>query len=273
MRVYTESSNDGMALLFRRTGTTVCFLVGFGLLAVVMASNASADDRQPGDENPVQGTVESVTVLLSSLTSTAEPVLGPVSSVVDSGVGVLVPVVQPIVGVVEPITTAVLQPVVSIVTPVVGSAVTDPVGGPAPSAADSPVAIALETSPPQQMSQWSSRPAPPSGAATSPAAISEATRWPDSSHEDVGHASAAFAGPARLSGTGDSGDTPGVLVGPANALLGGGSAGSSGGSHGADAAVSAPGYPPGYYDSGGRSPPNSIGGQPWFGYDARDHPS
>src|ERR1044072_1764578 len=59
MTVCTDKSNDGLALLLRRTGATAGFLFGFGLLGGVMASNASADDRQPGGEDPTPGPVES----------------------------------------------------------------------------------------------------------------------------------------------------------------------------------------------------------------------
>jgi uncharacterized membrane protein YgcG len=286
MTVCTDESNDGLTLLLRRTGATAGFLFGFGLLAVVMANNASADDRRPGDEGPLQGTVESVTGLLSPLTSTAEPVLEPVTSVVDYGIGMVAPAVAPIVEVAEPVTTTVLQPVIATVTPITGSAVTEPIGGPPSNAADPPAesaptapspsdtvpagASAPETTPPQRMPQ----PTQTRDATAALAAVSEATQWPDSSYGDGGHASAASVRPAQVSGSGGPGGTPWTLGGPANAFVGGGgAAGGSGGSHGADAALSVPGYPPGHNDSGGRSPPDSIGGQPWFAYDNRDHPS
>jgi hypothetical protein len=276
MTVCTDMSNDGVALLLRRTGATVGFLFGFGLLAVVMASNASADDRQPGDESPVQGTVESV--------------VEPVTSVVDYGIGAVAPVIEPIVEVAEPIATTVLQPVVATVTPITGSAVTEPAGGPPSNAADPPADLPAEsapatpgpsdtvpaeagspeTTPPQRTPQ----PTQPWGATAALAAVSEATQWSDSSYGDDRHASAASVRPAQVSGSGGPAGTPWILVGPANAFVGGGgSAGGSGGSHGADAALSSPGYPPGHNDSGGRSPPDPIGGQPWFAYDNRDHPS
>jgi hypothetical protein len=276
MTVCTEMSHDGLALLFRRTGATVGFLFGFGLLAVVMASNASADDRQPGDESPLLGTVASVTGLLSPLTSTVEPV----SSVVDSGVGMLAPVVAPMAEVVEPITTAVVNPVASTVTPITGSAVTEPIGGPPPNAADPPAELvptpgptdtvpADTSTPPQRAPQQ----APLWGASAALAVVSEATQWPDGSYGDDRHASAASVRPAQVSGSGGPDGTPWVPAGPANAFLGGGgSAGGSGGSHGADAALSVPENPKGHNDSGARSPPDLMGGQPWFGYDARDHP-
>jgi hypothetical protein len=290
--VYTAISNDGLVVLFRRTGTTVGFLFGFGLLALVMAGNASADDRQPGDEQPLLGTVESVTGLLSPATGTAEPVLQPVASVVHTGVAVLAPVVQPIVEMVEPVVAAVVSPVISTVTPALApvTTVTEPVldppetAGPpvdpvptTPSPTDTASAVTdtQETAAPQQRSGLLSQPGPARSWAvtTSPAAIPGVKWWSDASHRDGGHTRAAFAEPARLSGSGQSDDPPGVLAGPVNAVLGGGSVGGSGGSHGADAAVSTPSYPLGRNDSSGRSPPGSIAGQPWFGYDDRDHPS
>lgn len=279
MTVCTEMSHDGLGLLFRRTGATVGFLFGFGLLAVVMASSASADDRQPGGESPLLGTVAAVTGLLSPLTSTVEPV----SSVVDSGGGILAPVVAPTVEVVEPIATAVVHPVVSTVGPITGSAVTEPVGGPPPNA-DPPAelvptpgpsdTVPADTSTPEATpAQRVPQPASSWGATAALAAVSDATQWPDGSYEDGRHASAASVRPAQVSGSGGPEGTPWVLVGPANAFLGGGgSAGGSGGSHGADAALSVPGNPSGHNDSGARSPPDLMGGQPWFGYDTRDHP-
>jgi hypothetical protein len=283
MTVCTDISDDGRALLLRRTGVTAGFLFGFGLLAVVMASNASADDRQPGDESPVQGTTESVTGLLSPLTGTVELVLEPVTSVVDSGVGTLTPVVAPIVAVAEPVTTPVFQPVISTVTPITGSAVTESVIGRPPELVDPPAELAPTTGPSDTVSADGStpgtappqrvpQPAPPWGATAALAAVSEAIQPPDSSYGDGRHASATSVRPAQVSGSGGPSGTPWVLVGPANAFLGGGgSAGGSGGSPGADAAMSVPGHPPGHID-GARSPPDSMGGQPWFGYDARDHP-
>jgi hypothetical protein len=258
----------------------------------VMAGNASADDRQPGDDQPVLGAVESVTGLLSPVTGTAASVLQPVSSVVHTGVAVLAPVVQPVVEVVEPVATAVVSPVISTVTPVLNpvTAVTEPVLGTPPDTAGpamdpvptTPISTDTaslvnetpEASVPQQKSQQKlSYSGPARSWIASPAAV-PGVRWSsDRSHRDGGHAGAAFAEPARLSGSGGSGGTPGVLAGPVNAVLGGGSVGGSGSSHGADTAVSTPGHPLGRNNISGRGPPGSIAGHTWFGYDDRDHPS
>lgn len=289
--VYTEFSNDRLVVLFRRTGTTAGFLFGFGLLAVVMAGNSSADDRQPGDEPPSLGAVESVTGLLSPVTGTAESVLQPVSSVVHTGVAVLAPVVRPVVEVIEPVTAVVVSPVISTVppalnpvTPVTGPVLDTPpdTAGPAmdlvsttpiPTDTASPVNETPEALVPQQKSQQLSYPGPARSWIASPAVVPGVGWSSDRSHRDGGHASAAFAEPTRLSGSGDSGGTPGVLTGPVNAVLGGGSVSGSGSSHGADTAISTPGHPLGRNNISGRGPPGSIAGHTWFGYDDRDHPS
>jgi hypothetical protein len=280
--VYTDISSDGLVVLVRRTGTTAGFLFGFGLLAVVMAGNASADDRQPGEEQPLLGTVESVTGLLSPVTGTVEPVLQPVTSVVHAGVVVLAPVAQPVAGVVEPVATAVVSPVTSTVTPILhsGTAVTerppnmadpptDPVPTtPSPTDTASAVTDKTEAMTPQQKARTLPRTGPARSWIASPAPVPEA--WWSS---EGGHASAAFVAPAQLAGSGGTGDTPGVRTGPFSAALGGGSVGGSGGSHGADTAISTPVYSLGHNNISGRSPPGSIAGHTWFGYDTRDHPS
>ena len=288
--VYTDISNDGLVVLVRRTGTTVGFLFGFGLLAIVMAGNASADDRRPGDEQPLLGTVESVTGLLSPLTDTSELVLQPVSSVVHAGVAVIGPVVQPVVEVVEPVAAAVVSSVTSAVEPIVGP-VTESVTGPPPTTADPPMdpvpttpsptdpplaaADTPEATVPQQESRSLSHPELARSwlVAASPAAVPEVGWWPDRSHRDGVHASAAYAGPVRLAGSDSSGDTPGTRIQPFSTALGGGSVGGSGSSSGADTAISTPGYSLGRNNTSGRSPPGSIAGHTWFGYDNRDHPS
>jgi hypothetical protein len=274
MMVHAKSSYESLILLFRRTGATVCFLFGFGLLAVVMAGNASAEDRQAGDEDPQQGTAESVTGLLSPLTSVVESVVDPMASEPDSRPSGLTSVVRPIVEVVKPITAPVLQPVVATVT---GSGATDVAEGPkapkppatVPAGRGTPI-----TTPSQLIPQRPTQPPMSWGGPVRPAAASEATRRPDSSQRDGRHASAVLDQPAGLSGSGDPGGTPLALVGPISALLSSsGSATGSGGSHATDAAVLTPGSLPGSDDRGGRSPPRSVDGQSWFGYDARDRPS
>lgn len=285
--VYTDISSDGMVVLVRRTGTTAGFLFGFGLLAVVMAGNASADDRQPGEEQPLLGTVESVTGLLSPVTGLVEPVLQPATSVVHAGVAVLAPVAQPVAGVVEPVATAVVSPVTSTVTPILrGTAVTerppnmadpptDPVPTtPSPTDTSSAVAGDTEAMTPQKKARTSPRTGPARSRIASPAAAVPEASWSSkTSHRDGGHASAAFATPVRLASSGAPGDTPGVRIGPFSTALGGGSAGGSGGSHGADTAISTPAYSLGGGSDSGRGPPGTIAGHTWFGYDTRDHPS
>lgn len=269
MMVHAENSSDGLVLLFRRTGATVCFLFGFGLLGVVMAGNAGAEDR-PGDEEPTGPT----TGLLSPLTGVVGSVLDPVVSVAAPVAEVVEPITAPIT---EPITNPASHPAV----PAVGDpAATDVPGGPPshvarpPVAADPPAAGTKRTVSPQPVPQRPTQPPPSWGGPVPPAAVSEVARRPGGSHRDGRHVSAALDQPAGLSGPGDPGGTPPVLVGPVTALLGGnGSAGGSGGSHAPDAAVLVPGSVPGAGDRGGRSPPKSVDGQSWFGYDARDRPS
>ncbi|GAB3450667.1 hypothetical protein [Actinophytocola sediminis] len=298
MKVYTESSISGLAVLLRRVGTSVGFLFGFGLLALVMAGNASADDQRPDRERPVPGVVDSVAEVLSPVTDAVEPVLERLSPVVHAGSEALAPVVKPVAGMVEPmvkpIVEPILQPVVSTVTPVLDTVapVTEPVVGPLLNAADpvvEPISEATgttdvvseitdtgsESTVSPERAQPRPEPAPIRAVTVSPKVVPEVIRWsdaPEASHGDGGHASAAdltwHLGPANPV------DTPGVPVVPINAAPGGsGSVGGSGGSHGGDVVVSSPGSSLADDDGSGRSPPDTIAGHPWFGYDRPACPS
>lgn len=252
-----------MKVHVRRVGLTAGFLFGFGLLTVVLASNASADERpDPGG----------VTELLSP--------------VVRSGTEALAPAVRPITEAVAPITEPVLRPVFDAVTPVLDTVapVTEPLVGPLLRAADpviEPVAEATGLTPavsavsgerPETVvPQERALPVPVAVPAPAPVLVAEAAPARPTAPLEM-PVVLSPVDQALMVGSGVPGDLP---VGPVNdsALGTSGSIAGSGHPHSADAAVSASAGPLSDDKGGGRSPPGTIVGQPWFGYDDRDYPS
>ncbi len=266
-----------MKVHVRRVGVTAGFLFGFGLLTVVLASNASAEEQERTE----------LTAVLSPVGSLLEPA----APVVRSGTELLAPVVRPVTEAVAPLTEPVLRPVVEAVNPLLDtvSPVTEPLVGPLLRAAEpviEPVADATGLT--EAVSEVSGErsevvvpseralPVPVAVPSPSPAPVPMPTPVPAPALvADEAALPAAPVVSVPLMGTGTSGDTPAYPVGPVNdAALGtGGSTAGSGGSHGADAAVSAPGSQAADNKGSSRSPPGTIAGEPWFGYDDRDYPS
>lgn len=319
MKVYTAISHEGMTagtdrvvLLLRRVGAAVGFLFGFGLLALMMASNASAEgSQQDGDGRPHAGQS-----LLGSVTGTVSNVLSPVTETVTEPVGqVLEPAaplvaavsdsVAPVADVVEPITelvvAPVLAPVVDIVTPVLDAVapVTEPLVGPLLHAVDpvvEPVTDAIgvddEVSPvaetvtgerhgQQAITDPQGQSSPPFQPAISWVDDAAAATAPERTVEHavqwdssrVDEASVTVAA-VTPGGSGQPGQTPVVPVGPAGVAPGGsGSLAGTGGAHAADAALSTPSGLLTNNDGSGRSPPGAIDGLPWIGYAQPDCPS
>jgi hypothetical protein len=311
MKVYTEVSYEGVlndsdrvVLLLRRVGGTVGFLFGLGLLALLMASNASAEEAprsvdgsatgqsllgsvtgvlSPGAEagTPVTGLVDGVAPVVRPVTELVAPVVRPVTEVVapvlrpvTEAVG---PVLRPVTALVAPVTEAVapvLRPVTEVVAPVLRpvTEVVAPVLRPVTETVLLPVVGAVapgmraETVPVVQQRQ------PETVVLTDTSSwlddgVATGTVLPARDVVDDASASVASVDPAG------PGQTPNAPVGPVGVAPGsGGSFGGFGGAHGADAAVSSLGGLLPRNDSSGRAPPGAIVGQPWFGYATRDHP-
>lgn len=176
MKVYTEGPYDGGVIdtsrvvsLLRRVGATVGFSVGFGLLAVVMASQASAEGTQQGDDGAQQraegSPLGALDPVIGSLNNVLSPVTGSIpDSVSNTDSSVVRPVVEPITGsilgpvlrpVVESVVAPVLAPVVNTVTiavvPVLNAVtpVTGTLDGPVPHAVDPVVEPVLTGTGPQ----------------------------------------------------------------------------------------------------------------------------
>jgi hypothetical protein len=227
------------AVVLRRVVTAVGFLFGFGLLALIMASQASAETPAPQAKSEPLSVLAPVTGAVHEVLSPVEESVAPVVHAVLTPVGAAIaPVTRPLVdtvGTLDPV----LDPVVGAVAPVTES-LADPVVPAAPAGKTLPVPVAV-VSP-----EWT----------TTMDAV------------DTTDVRVAAVGVSRL------GKVPSAPVEPLNAAPSGGSGsvGGAGGSHGADATVSTPRNSLADNNSMGRSPPGVIVGKPWFGYDGRDHP-
>ncbi len=292
MKVNTDSSNDAatsadhvVVVLLRRGASTMGFLFGFGLLALLLAGNASADEQRSGDDGHQRagGLVGTVTGVLSPVTEAVEPLVKSVDPLVHTATDAVAPVVRPVAEVAEPLVTPVLRPVVATVTPLLDTVapVTEPLVGPLLHAAEPVVkpvaegtglteAVSVVSG---QREQENTQPQETIGQQES-LLSSAPVRMSHVDAGERGHANVASADSALLTGAGLPGENPGgVPNGPVNAALGGnGAVGGSSGPHSADSAVPAAGTSP-HHNSTGRGPPGAIVGQPWFGYDDRDHPS
>lgn len=285
MKDYTDASGDNVGqvgfliVLLRRVGATVGFLFGFGLLALVLASHASAaevphgDDGKPGTERsllgslrgnlspvtePVKQALRPVTPAATAVADLAKPVVGPVAEVV-------APVLRPVAEVAAPVLDTV-APVVDAVAPV-----TEPLAGPLLRAVDPVVepvtnAVGLRDEVGGERAEMpGSR---PNGALPLPhlgTPVTVATVQQDGGVVDGAARQLADAVTNRSGQPAPSS--------PVGTVPGGGSVGGFGGSHGADAAVSSPGDPLADDSGSGRSPPGTIAGLPWLGYDQPNCPS
>lgn len=267
-----------MKVYVRRVGATAGFLFGFGLLTVVLASNASADEQ----ERPPLG---ELTAVLSPVGS----ILEPAAPAVRAGADALAPVVRPLTEAIAPLTEPVLRPVVGVVTPVLDAVapVTEPLVGPLLDAAEpvtEPVTEATglteavsavsgeksETVVPQERALPVPLPTPL--LVEEVAVLERPAAAPRVAPVEMPVVLSSVES-VPMVGSDSPDDPPGYPVGPVNGALSTGSVVGSGGSHGADAAMSAPGARVSDDTGSGRSPPGSLIGQPWFGYDDRDCPS
>lgn len=260
-----EDRFDRAFVVLRRAGVVLGLLFGLGIVALVVADRAAADDRggsppQHADngEAPVAGGLGRLTEPLTGpVAEIAKPVADVVKPVADVAEPVVAPVVKPVAAAVAPVTDAVapvLRPVVVAVQPVLdGTApVTERLLPPVPDAAK-PVPDAPGPVPGAQRSP------------TEPSTTSKAVR--------ASVTSAVRSTPDMAPGS--PGPQPGSPTAPVPfAVTGGGVAGGTGGQHGGDAAdVGGPSGVVERWTGSGRGPPGTIVGTPWFGYDDRDHPS
>jgi hypothetical protein len=296
MKVYTDVSHDEVGTdtgqvvaLLRRVGVTVGFLFGLGLLALVMAGQASAEEAAQDDGAQPRAGQSLLSPVHDVLSPVTEPVGRLLEPVVQTAADVVVPVVQPVAEVIEPITESVVGPVLRpvvesvlapVLTPVVDAVtpVIDPVA-PVADAVEPPRGVSTVPEPVSGERQYQRETGvPQERAALTPAWVddstAEVTEWTVRSKPNgVADASASVASVVP-DGTGQPGQSPNVPVGPTGVAPGGnGSLGGSGGSHSADAAVSAPRGSLSNTDSTGRSPPGTIDGLPWNGYAQPDCPS
>jgi hypothetical protein len=211
----------------------------------------------------------------------ADAVAEPVAPVVRAGADVVAPVVRPVADVVAPVlrsvVSTVVDPVLPVVEPVLAAAapVTEPLLTPVLDAAEpvvTPVtdAAGLADGADEVIGTVSGVQAPvdpslPAERSVAPvhAAMSHSAT-PMASVDSGQHVSPASPGPL-----------PGLPTVPVPfAATGGGVAGGTGGPHSGDAAVvGGSGGVVGHAASVGRSPPGTVVGAAWFGYDDRDHPS
>jgi hypothetical protein len=238
---------------------------------LVTAHQADAATRE--DDASVIGGLGGLTESLTSpvaevADAVAEPVK-PVTAAVGQSVAPVVtavvkPVVEPVLTAAAPVTGPLLTPVLDAVTPVAdATGLTD-------------VRDDLTAEVPGSRSQngsvpddWSSQAFSTVSSAQLPAARAV--------HEVI--ASAAASVVSVRSGQQLAPSSPGPQPGPPSApvpsaVTGGGVAGGASGPHGGfTAVVGGSGGVAGLAASSGRSPPGTIVGTAWFGYDDRDHPS
>jgi hypothetical protein len=280
---------EGALVFLRRFGVVVGLLFGLGLVALVVADRAAADSSgdvatQADDPSVVGGLgrlTEPLTrpvvdgVVRPVAEAVVQPVIRPVTSVI-------APVLRPVVAVVATPVTSVLEPVLAVAAPVTGP-VLSPVLDAAKPLTDAtglaPVANAVVGSGSRKS------PAPVDRSLPAPSAVSSAPSWTAPAarvgHEVTSRATVSRAAPVASvhSGQHMSPGSPGPQPGPPTApvpfaVTGGGVAGGTSGQHGGDAAMlGGAGGVVGQRTSSGRSPPGTIVGTAWFGYDDRDHPS
>jgi hypothetical protein len=225
----------------------------------------------------------------------AAAVAQPVVPVVRAGADLVAPVVRPVVDAVASVTAPVLRPVVAAVGPVLEpvvvavAPVTEPSLTPVLDAAEpvvkpvtdatglTPVTDAVSGARSQDGLAPVDRALPAPSEVPSPAwsAASTVTRVVREVTVDAWDASGATSVEPVHMASGSPGPPPGLPSSPVQlAVTGGGVAGGMGGSHGGGTAVvGGSAGVVGQWTSSGRSPPGTIVGTAWFGYDDRDHPS
>jgi len=267
----------GPALVMaRRAGVVAGLMFGLGLLAVLVADRAAAEEERSDVGALVQPLVRTGGEVLSPVVGVVAPVVKPVVSVTEPVVKPVVSVVKPVVSVVKPV-LSVVKPVVSVVTPVVDvvSPVTEPVGSVVePVPADSAVERGLDEAAPPVTAP---RPEDEAGDAVPVRQeVLPVTATPVAAVPSVAVPSAVEVPRSRLEpGVVHEQPRPerGVPGSPVHvAVTGGGTVGGSGGTHAADGAVPAAAGADRWH-GGGRAPPGAITGTPWLGHDDRHHPS
>jgi hypothetical protein len=253
------------AVVLRRVVTAAGFLFGFGLLALIMASQANAETPAPQAQGEPLSVLSPVTAVvheaLAPVTGAVHDVVAPVGKSVEPATSavheLLAPVGKAIAPVTSPLTDTVgtlvpvLDPVVSAVAPVPESLV-KPLVPAAQAGRSLPVSV-------------------PQVIAAIPVVSPDWTATVDA----VRTVGARVAHGVAAVGVSQPDKAPSAPVAPLNVAPSGGSGsvgGAGGGSHGADATVSTPRNSLADNNSMGRSPPGAIVGHPWFGYDGRDRP-
>ncbi len=285
----TPTDPSPATVLLRRAAAVAGFLFGLGLLALLGAGQAGADER-PAEVSPANAPA------LDLVDDVAAPVLAPVATITEP---VVAPVVRPVAEAVAPVVrtlteavapvvrpvlapvTPVLQPVVRVVAPVAA-----PLAGPLLRAADpvvSPVAasvgaddaVADLSEPRAAAPPRPSRPAVPparqvpvADAAGTVSGGSAVVSWSPGATASTSDATAV----ALPAGPGRPGDRPGFPLGT-DAVPGGAAAGGSGGQHGADGTVSSPRLSSGVDGPGDRAPPGGDVSLSWLAFEDHDHPS
>jgi hypothetical protein len=255
---------DRAFVLVRRVGVVVGVLFGLGLLAVLMADHASAEQsatRQVDDTGGLGRLTESLTepvadavvtpIVDAAVTPLAATVVEPLAPVVRAVVEPLAPVVRPVVEAVAPVTEPLLRPVAAaqpVLDPVVATVapVTKPVVA-AVASATAPVEVSALVV------------VPGNGSSSAPV-----VRFAEPVSVYSGQSTAPFSPAPRQ-------DVPGPPV--HYAVTGGGAVGGSGGAHGADVLPSVLDGVRSEQDTQVRAPPGTVVGAAWFAYDDRDHPS
>lgn len=280
-----EQVTSPTIVLLRRAAAVAGFLFGLGLLALLGAGQASADEpAEPAASHqaaPVTGVVRDVVAPLAEpVDQLATPVVRPVSK---AAAKVVVPVIAPVV---EPVTT-VVRPVVRSLAPVVDAVVdavapaVEPLTGPLLAAADpvvAPVARAVGAQDAVSGLSGDHAAAPPRHPAPAGVPTVHDTVPTVSSVSSVRPAVAA-ASPASgdgrgawLAGSGRPDDRPGVPPGQ-DAVPGGAVSGGSVGQHGADGTTPSESASSDVDSEGARAPPGGTACMSWLAFDDRDHPS
>ena len=238
---------DQVVVLLRRVGVVVGVLFGFGLIAVMVADRAAADEQDAAtdstSENELLGAVtEPVTEdVVAPLADTLAPVAPVVRAVAEPVVAAVEPVTEPVLELAAPITEPVLAAVAPVADPPVDEVTREDKAVPVDRAPPAPAVT------PTPDPEW-----------TPPVIVRRAIA-------DSPEPAALDAAPSAPS--------PDVPAGPVHhAVTGGGVASGAGGWHNADGLASAGNGVGQVGGSSGRSPPGAITWTGRFAYDDRDHP-
>jgi hypothetical protein len=277
------AARPAVALLTRAAAVTG-FLFGLGLLALLGAGQASADEQNNAPAEPRPDVIASVAKPLGDLTASAvrpaAPLVEQAAPVVRPLVAAAEPVVRPVLDTARPLVSPVATTVAKVAAPVVNSVApaVEPLTAPLVRAVE-PVARASgvggvvsgltgqHTTPRQPEPHGVHAPAvtePSAGTVAVPVLATRlTTRFAAQPDERATH--------ARSTGDGRGG-RPGVPPG-SDAVPGGAGAGGSGNAHGGDGLASVPSTSSGVDGPGLRSPPGDAVSMSWLAFSDRDHPS